>query len=340
MRISRAGCAIPPDLLTRARMRPATTNVELSRRAWQRYWQSDRVAACMPDNPAAAATIEQYWKGEFLSLSPDSRVLDIATGNGVLLLWAAQSAIVRGISLQLTGIDAAQIDPLRFVTSEQESLRNVAFHGGVAAERLPFEDAAFDGVVSQFGLEYSDLDASLAEITRVLAPGGCLRWLAHGAASAVVAESAEQVAQMDFLLARDGPFAAMAFFSTALLQGRRIARARDRLQTSLEGARNYCLDNLPSELVQQICSSFMHMATENQRYHPEDIAALVKENRGKMRFYRRRLRDLLAAQLTPEREVRVLEYLAASGWKDVVMHPLTDTETGNHLGSVISATRV
>ncbi|MFN2327797.1 MAG: class I SAM-dependent methyltransferase [Chromatocurvus sp.] len=321
-------------------MASATTGVDLSRRAWQRYWQSDRLAACMPDNPAAAAAIERYWKEEFSGLPPGARVLDIATGNGVLLVWAAQRAADRGLALELTGIDAAQIDPLRFVTSQQGALRNVAFHGGVVAESLPFGDAAFDGVVSQFGLEYSDLDASLPEVARVLAPGGCLRWLAHGASSAVVAESAERVAQMDFLLARDGPFAAMTFFTKALMQGRRIVRARDRMQASLEGARAYCLDNPPSELVQQMCSSFMHMATENQRYHPEDIAALVEENSEKMHFYRRRLRDLLAAQLTPEREVRVREYLAVSGWQDVVMHPLADTESGNHLGLVIAATRV
>lgn len=320
-------------------MASASTDVGLSRRAWQRYWQSDRLAACMPDNPAAAAEIERYWKGEFSGLSSGARVLDIATGNGVLLAWAAQSAVDRGLALELTGIDAAQIDPLRFVTSGQEALRNVAFHGGVAAERLPFGDAAFDVVVSQFGLEYSDLDASLLEVARVLAPGGCLRWLAHGASSAVVAESAERVAQMDFLLAQDGPFAAMAFFTRALLQGRRLARARDRLQASLEAARAYCLENPPSELVQQIGSSFMHMAIENQRYHPEDIATLVEENREKMRFYRRRLRDLLAAQLTPEREGRVRESLAVSGWRDVAMLPLADRGTGNHLGSVISATR-
>lgn len=311
----------------------------LSRRAWQRYWQSDRLAACMPDHPSAAAAIEGHWRQVFSGLSSATRVLDVATGNGVLLVWAARAAGEQGRSLQLTGIDAARIDPQRFVGAEQAVLRDVTFHGGVAAEQLPFGDAAFDCVVSQFGLEYSEFGASLSEVARVLAPRGSLHWLAHGASSAVVAESAARTAQMDYLLAQHGAFDAMGFFANALLQRRRVSKARDRLQACLEHARAYCGENPPAELVQQVHDSFLHMAVEHAHYHPQDIAGLVEENREKMRFYRRRLRDLLAAQLTPERERQVAQLLSGSGWRDVSMSPLTATDTASELGVIISATR-
>lgn len=293
----------------------------------------------MPDNPAAAAAIETHWRQTFGGLTSGCRVLDVATGNGVLLSWASQVASERGLALELTGIDAADIDPLRFVVSGQTALREVTFHGGVGAESLPFDDAVFDCVVSQFGLEYSDLDASLAEAARVLAPGGSLHWLAHDAYSDVVAQSALQAAQMDFLLARDAAFDAMAFFARALQQGRRLGKARDRLQQVLADAEAYSREHPPATLVRQICSSFSHMAVENQRYHPDDIAALVEENRETMRLYRRRLRDLLAAQLTPEREALVRESLSAASWRNVSMVPLLASDSGDHLGSVIVATR-
>jgi ubiquinone/menaquinone biosynthesis C-methylase UbiE len=48
------------------------------------------------------------------------------------------------------------------------------------AERLPFDDASFDYVVSTLVLcTVDDVPASLAEIRRVLRPGGELRFLEH-----------------------------------------------------------------------------------------------------------------------------------------------------------------
>jgi SAM-dependent methyltransferase len=48
------------------------------------------------------------------------------------------------------------------------------------AEQLPFEDASFDTVVSTFVLcSVDDQDAALAEIRRVLAPGGRFLFLEH-----------------------------------------------------------------------------------------------------------------------------------------------------------------
>ena len=49
------------------------------------------------------------------------------------------------------------------------------FHKVLAdVNRLPFRDACFDYVVSRYTLHHTDLDASLPEVRRVLAPGGLL----------------------------------------------------------------------------------------------------------------------------------------------------------------------
>lgn len=48
------------------------------------------------------------------------------------------------------------------------------------AEALPFADASFDHVVSSLALcSVADLDAALAEVRRVLRPGGSLAFLEH-----------------------------------------------------------------------------------------------------------------------------------------------------------------
>jgi len=189
---------------------------------WRHYWRENRLAACVPDNPNSAAAIETHWSGFFSELPAGKRVLDIATGNGVLLAWAARATRAAGRELTLTGIDLADIDPARYLPEHQIDLAATRFVGNTAAESLPFADGSFDVVVSQYGLEYADLELALSESARVLVSGGQLHWLAHGIDSIVVAQGRAQLVDIDLLLASDGPFAAMKTYIGARVRGRKV----------------------------------------------------------------------------------------------------------------------
>ena len=186
---------------------------------WRHYWRENRLAACVPDNPDSAAAIETHWAGFFSKFPAATRVLDIATGNGVLLVWGARAARAAGRELTLTGVDLADIDPARFLPDHRDELAAARFIGRTAAESLPFADGSFDVVVSQYGLEYADLEPALSEAARVLAPGGHLHWLAHGSDSVVVAQGRAQLVDIDLLLGPKGPFAAMKSYTGARARG-------------------------------------------------------------------------------------------------------------------------
>ncbi|RZL94713.1 MAG: methyltransferase domain-containing protein [Variovorax sp.] len=93
------------------------------------------------------------------------RVLDVACGTGVLACAAAELAGAEG---QVTGLDA---NPQMLAVARRKSTRIDWVDG--RAESLPFPDAAFDAVVSQFGMMFfDDRPAALREMLRVLRPGG------------------------------------------------------------------------------------------------------------------------------------------------------------------------
>ena len=96
------------------------------------------------------------------------RVLDVACGTGVVSLTAAR------IGAHVTGLDLTP--ELLAHARENSSLCNlqVYWHEG-DVERLPFGDAAFDVVLSQFGHMFAPRpEVAIGEMLRVLKPGGTI----------------------------------------------------------------------------------------------------------------------------------------------------------------------
>jgi len=92
------------------------------------------------------------------------RVLDVCTGHGVL----AGAALERGAIV--SGLDFAE----EVVAAATRNVPGAAFRQG-DAQALPYPDASFEAVLCGYGLIHlSDPGQALAEMTRVLAPGGRL----------------------------------------------------------------------------------------------------------------------------------------------------------------------
>ncbi len=294
----------------------------------------------MPDNPDSAAAIENHWAGFFADNSTGNRVLDVATGNGVLLVWAARAARATGRQLTLTGIDLADIDPARFLPEYRADLSAARFVGRTAAESLPFADGSFDTVVSQYGLEYAELEQALSEAARVLAPGGRLHWLAHDADSMVVGQGRAKLADIDLLLASEGPFAAMKAYVQARTRRRKVTRATRDLTEALGRAEAHCAANPSATLVQQLCGAIRDTANRFETYHPADVEHWLAENLERLRGERQRTRDLLTACLSGQRLARVEKVLGTEPWSDADIAPLYVGAAGASVGQLIRADRL
>ena len=166
--------------------------------AWDSFWRYDRLCSfhVAPGAPNYGPPIADGWRAFFASLPPRSSVLDIATGNGAIAVLAIEA----GDDLVVTGADLADVRPADFVTTASAALGRVTFLANTPGEALPLGDSSVDAIVSQYGIEYSDLDRSLPEAVRVLAPGGRLRFAMHAAEGAIARDTATSIADADFLL--------------------------------------------------------------------------------------------------------------------------------------------
>ena len=109
---------------------------------------------------------------ERVGIAAGDRVLDVATGTGEVAVRAA----ARGAQVTAIDISTPMIEKAR--RRADEAGVDVSFDTG-DAEYLPYEDACFDAVVSNFGLIFAPDHANVAsELARVACPGGRLAFTA------------------------------------------------------------------------------------------------------------------------------------------------------------------
>jgi SAM-dependent methyltransferase len=115
----------------------------------------------------AEAAFLRAWRAEVAG-SVRGRVLEIGAGTGLNLPHYPE------------GVDLVLTEPspdMRERLASRAGVREILPH---FAEELPFPDAAFDVVVSTLVLcSVRDLDGAVAQIRRVLRPGGELRFIEH-----------------------------------------------------------------------------------------------------------------------------------------------------------------
>ncbi len=177
--------------------------------AWGRLWQAGAADSfgATGKSPATQTPLAGLWLREFAALPAHARVLDIATGAGVLprlLLHACKHATV-----ECDAVDAAELPQAQLQQTHRPGQPQLRFHQRVFAESLPFVDSSFDLVTSQFGIEYARLPLALAQACRVLKPGGHLCLVMHHSDGRPAALAREELLHSQWLFqASDWPNAA------------------------------------------------------------------------------------------------------------------------------------
>ena len=195
---------------------------------WTRYWATGALSS-LPEvygGDPAEGPLAAVWRRELASLGNRACILDLGCGNGAVALLAARTAAARGIHWEIHGVDVAAIDPTRAVRGRyRDSIRDVTFHPGTPMSATPFASDYFDLVAAQFAVEYGDPPQVLAEVGRVLRPGGRAAFVVHLQESAVVATARVELAQLQEVLA---PGAVLDLAFAVLTASAGAASARER----------------------------------------------------------------------------------------------------------------
>ena len=107
--------------------------------------------------------------GVLLNLTPQSRVLDIASGQGTSALFLAERFGCQVLGIDYSGLNVEQANA---AAEAKDMATRVGFREG-DAERLPVADSSFDAIICECAFcTFPDKSAAACEFARVLNRGG------------------------------------------------------------------------------------------------------------------------------------------------------------------------
>jgi SAM-dependent methyltransferase len=264
---------------------------------WTEYWRGGQteVMTLGDASDRRAFDAAPIWRAFFAAFGPGARLLDLATGGGQVAGHAAAVSAAGDKGFEVIGVDQADLGPLAGTTAAGSVLM-----GSVMLEKLPFPPARFDGATSQFGIEYADTRLALAELARVLKPGGRALMLIHHAASAVTRSTAGQAAAYDKVLG-DGAVIRQARRAFGAQLGRLPAPAARAAETAFQDAVRRAaarLEPTPTfEPARYLVGYLADLAGRIAAYEPASALARLDAFESGNASWRQRHRSQLAAAM-------------------------------------------
>jgi SAM-dependent methyltransferase len=286
--------------------------------AWTDYWRSGESASCHRGG-AGEVSFALVW-AQYFDTFQDADVLDLATGNGTVVRWALASAQRRAVTFRITGVDYAEVTPAAGAASAR-------FLGGVSMESLPFENGSFDAISAQFGFEYADEAKAAPETSRVLRPGGALRFVMHARGGEVSRDIGERTQRLASVLGE----------GEILLRLRNLARGRAAglpetsaalEQLSSAWSRVDTLRTAPpdDDAALFYADGLANLWNNRTRYDPKDLLHSIEDGIARAQAVQFRQQAMLAAARSADDMEALRARFAALGIATAPPQPLTDEQ--------------
>ncbi len=276
---------------------------------WSTFWERGSITTFMGrfENNYDSDLLA-FWLLELDQIAKDSKLIDLATGNGALALIAARYSAENNRNFNITAIDYAEIKPgLGVSNQDHQLLKNIHFMGDTNIEDTGLNTASFDVAISQFGFEYGDANRSVTEIARLLKPQNSKAILmVHHETSAILTQTRETLAQIE--LCKEPHFHQDIISLQRRLAELHAAKADPATDTKAERLRESL--NLQTEQLHDAQENFndpsqlaFYLETSMSVFNPkiagektiEEKSALLAELRQQIADYKARMEDLMIA---------------------------------------------
>jgi SAM-dependent methyltransferase len=160
----------------------------MSHQHWSSYWNTGAQTSLPTDfQNNYDGAIYDWWQQRVDSLPNNSAVLDVCTGNGAVALLMAEVAVQSNKTFQITAVDICKINTESILKNHASEITSqIKFISDCPLESInTYIQNQQAMIVSQFGLEYTDLTITAPLLYDLLSAEGELAFIAHSANSAI-----------------------------------------------------------------------------------------------------------------------------------------------------------
>ncbi len=276
--------------------------------AWSDYWVSDgaggEVFVDREGNPHPA--LAKFWRDILDGLAPGTRIIDVACGAGSIY---AHLPADHGFALTGTDISAEALAALEKRIPGVNAVQ-------CGADEIPCDDASFDLVLSQFGVEYAGIRA-FAEAGRLLAPGGRLRALVHIEDGLIDRNNRAQLEEASVV--QDCRFIDLALdLAEAVYSGdRKLVAAAEKAFVPAGHAVSAGIRRCPRGVHVHLFRGFRQLYERRQAYAREDVTGWLEQMGGEVERSLDRLTRMRNAAMSTDDMHRIAEELGERSLSDV-----------------------
>ncbi|MCP1339977.1 SAM-dependent methyltransferase [Idiomarina sp. M1R2S28] len=149
---------------------------------WSDYWQKGAKASFLDDKARLQAyQMRKFWFERMDENELKQPIVDVGTGNGIVVQWLTEYSQEKGKKLDVLGIDSAELKPFNTTLKLHAETPYETF-------KLPSNKKA-GAFVSHFGLEYGDMQIGLENLHLQLKRGGNIIALVHSSDSNIYKNS-------------------------------------------------------------------------------------------------------------------------------------------------------
>ncbi len=258
---------------------------------WTKYWQENHINSFGDVQKNYSGSIRECWLEFFKEMESSADVLDLCCGNASLASLFKEYDLTHYNNCKITGVDYALLS----ISDDIMKDTNTSFQMNVNVENLPFESDSFDYIISNFGLEYSNMDLSIPDMLRVLKPLGLIQLVSHIENSELILSSIKIKDMLDEFFSGGNVFATFQSL-TKLLVVENFNEAEE-FRILLNEQLNRFVKEYGDTFIQFDFINFLKYILRNIN---KDTDKVINEYESEMKLYHKRLNSMVNASLRQE----------------------------------------